>query len=368
MNIDININNLDRGGFQLKKILFYSAVLAAAAVILLRAEEVIQYSREAIDLCCEIIIPSLFPFFVVSGLLIYSGFASVTARLAEPFMRPLFNVSPAGACAFVMGIISGFPVGAVTASQLYRSGNLSKSEAERLLAFCNNSGPLFIIGTVGAAIYGKLSYGVMLYIIHITSSLIVGIAFRFYHRNKHTSPPTKVNTNQATLPEAFSAALRSSIENILTVCFSIIFFSAISRAVISMYPLSAAAEAFITGICEFSSGILKISLLDVSTAEKLLLTSFIVGFSGLCVHLQVIASVARSGLSMVPYIFGKLLHAVTALLLTGVFIAAAPPSLSVFSSVNGAMGASFTASALMVCIGCIAVCVLGCISTMRKWE
>ena len=68
-------------------------------------------------------------------------------------MRPLFNVAPAGATAFVLGIISGFPLGAICAKDLYKAGNLSKPEAERLLTFCNNSGPLFIIGTVGAAIY-----------------------------------------------------------------------------------------------------------------------------------------------------------------------------------------------------------------------
>lgn len=352
----------------MKKILFYSVILAAAAVILLRAEAVIHYSREAIDLCCDIIIPSLFPFFVVSGLLVYSGFASILARAAEPVMRPLFNVAPTGACAFVLGIISGFPIGAITVSQLYKSGNLSKTEAERLLAFCNNAGPLFIIGTVGIAVYGKLSYGVMLYLIHIAASLLVGIIFRFYHTDKHNSPPTRINTNITSPGEAFSAAMRNSIENILTVCFSIIFFSSISRAIIDIYPLNDATEAVITGICEFSSGTLKISMLDAPLVQKLLLTSFIVGFSGLCVHLQVIASTAQSGLSILPYISGKLLHAVIALLLTALAVTIAPPAVSVFSDTQTTLGASFTISSLLVCIGCITVCVAGCIAAMRKWE
>lgn len=349
----------------MKRILFYLSIAAAAAVILLRAEAVIRYSREAIDLCCDTIIPSLFPFFVVSGLIIYSGFASLIARLAEPVMRPLFNVPPAGACAFIMGIISGFPIGAVTASQLYKSGNVSKTEAERLLAFCNNAGPLFVIGTVGVAVYGKLSYGVMLYIIHIISSLIVGIIYRFYHTDRHNSPPTHVNVKTASAAEAFSAALRTSTENILTVCFSIIFFSSIARAVITSYPLNPMTEAIITGICEFSSGTLRISALDAPIAQKLLLTSFVVGFSGLCVHLQVIAVTARSGLSVIPYIAGKIIHAITALLLTAAVIAAAPPTVSVFSHNSHIMGASFTISSLMICIGCIAICVISCLAAIH---
>lgn len=350
----------------MKKYLFYFVILFAAAVILIRADAVIQYSREAIDLCCDIIIPSLFPFFIVSGLLIYSGFTSIIAKAAEPVMRPLFNVAPAGACAFVMGIISGFPIGAVTAAQLYKSGNLSKSEAERLLSFCNNAGPLFVIGTVGVAVYGKLLYGVMLYLIHIAASIIVGIIFRFYHTNKHNSPPTIVNPAIYSPSEAFSSAMRASIENILTVCFSIIFFSSVSRAIIEIYPLNSGFEAVITGLCEFSTGTLKISLLDVPFAEKLLLTSFIVGFSGFCVHLQVIASTAQSGLSMMPYILGKLLHCTVSFILTALILIIEPPAVSVFSNTSAVMGASFALSSLIVCIGCILACTAGCLVAMRR--
>ena len=139
----------------MKRKLLYFGVFIIIGVILLRSESVIRFSKDAMDMCYEIIIPSLFPFFVCSGLLIYSGFGSIIANLAQGIMRPIFNVAPAGAAAFVMGILSGFPSGAICTADLYRCGNLSKSEAERLLAFCNNSGPLFIIGAIGRALYVK---------------------------------------------------------------------------------------------------------------------------------------------------------------------------------------------------------------------
>ena len=85
-------------------------------------------------------------------------------------MKPLFGVGEAGAAAFILGIVSGYPLGAVTAGQLYESNYLTKTEAERLCAFCNNSGPLFIIGSVGAAIYGNAGIGIMLYLFHILAS------------------------------------------------------------------------------------------------------------------------------------------------------------------------------------------------------
>ena len=97
------------------KRIFHIAVLAVIALFLFQSESVIAHTKETIMMCFDIIIPSLFPFFVCSGLLIYSGFSSVIAKYAERIMRPLFNVAPSGAAAFVLGIISGFPSGAVCA-------------------------------------------------------------------------------------------------------------------------------------------------------------------------------------------------------------------------------------------------------------
>lgn len=315
----------------MKKRLFYIFVLLLIALSLAYPDNVIRYARDATDMCMEIIIPTLFPFFVCSGLLIYSGFGSALARAAAPIMRPLFNVAPPGAAAFVLGIISGFPLGAMTAADLYRCGSISKSEAERLMAFCNNSGPLFVIGTVGTAIYGKPVYGVILYAIHIISSIFVGMVFSQYGRDKHNSPPMRLITNYMPLTEVFTTALSNASKSILTVCFSIIFFSTLSRAALDLMPLPPLLYALISGISEFSTGVLNISVLDNSLYLKLVMTSLIVGFSGLCVHIQVMAVTAGAGLDLKPYILGKLLHGGIAAGLTAALLRLYPAAFAAFS-------------------------------------
>ena len=307
-------------GTKMKRKFFYIFVLAITSFILVNAQSVMDYTRKTLEMCYSVIIPSLFPFFVCSGLLIYSGFAQTLSKICGFIMRPLFNVAPAGAAAFVLGIISGFPLGAICAKDLYKAGNLSKPEAERLLAFCNNSGPLFIIGTVGTAIYLSPLYGIMMYIIHIISSVIVGILFRFYGKNRHNSPPTNINTAELALPRVITTALESASKNILTVCFSIVFFSSLAQAVLDVFPLSDTVNAILSGICEFSTGILKISVLDEDLMKKLVMSAFIIGFSGLTVHLQVIAATANSGLSLKPYILGKCLHGIIAAVITYVVL------------------------------------------------
>lgn len=350
----------------MKKRFFYIGVLLIIALILFRAESVIGYTKQALIMCFEIIIPSLFPFFVCSGLLIYSGFGTAVAGYAKHIMRPLFNVAPSGAVAFVLGIISGFPSGAVCARDLYKCGNLSKAEAERLLSFCNNSGPLFIIGSIGTAIYAKPIYGVVLYLIHIVSSVIVGIVFRSYGKNRHNSPPTRVNTNEISIPQTVSVSLDTASKNILTVCFSIIFFSAVAQTALELLPLTPALDALTSGLCEFSTGVLKVSRLDKSIAEKLILTSLIVGFSGLSVHLQVMSVTADAGLSLKPYILGKCLHSIVATLLTAVifFIAHTPLTLTTDAPV---LSASCFTSALFVLIS-VTVIVLLVVYFKRKTQ
>lgn len=344
----------------MKKIYFYTAVILTIVLILLRADSVIRYAKDAMEMCYSLIIPTLFPFFVCSGLLIYSGFGSVLARAAQKIMLPIFNVAPSGAAAFVLGIISGFPLGAVTACQLYRCGSLSKSEAERLLAFCNNSGPLFIIGSVGTAIYAKPSYGVILYVIHIVASLTVGIVFRFYGRSRHNSPSMRLDTAEMPLGEVFSTALSGASRNILTVCFSIIFFSAISRALLDLLPLPPLMYSLAAGICEFSTGTLRISVLDISMYEKLIMTSFIVGFAGISVHLQVMAVTAGSGLSLKPYILGKLLHSIIAAAITAAILYVFPISAYVFSDKASVLSLSCAVIPLMLASSAAVIFILWC--------
>lgn len=347
----------------MKKNLFYVFAFILIGFILSDSGAVMHYTREAMDMCYEFIIPSLFPFFVCSGLLIYSGFTEVIARWAENVMRPLFNVAPSGAAAFVLGIISGFPSGAICAAQLYKSSNLSKAEAERLLAFSNNCGPLFIIGTLGVSVFSSPVHGAALYIIHIISSIIVGIVFRNWNKGRHISPPTHINTDNITLSEAMSNAVTKSASSIITVCFSIIFFSAISRALLDLFPMPPVLYAIVSGLCEFSGGVLKISSLDISISQKLVLSSLIVGFSGFCVHLQVMAVTAGAGLSLKPYLLGKCLHAITAAVITAAAVWIWSPYLSVGTFKSPVLSSAFAMSALFCAF---AVAVIGFICLALK--
>lgn len=354
----------------MKKFILYTGIAAVICLIVTGAQQSIVFAREALDICFEMIIPTLFPFFICSGLLIYSGFCEVLAKLFRFCMKPLFNVSPAGSSAFILGIISGYPLGAVTAGELYSGNYLSKIEAERLLAFCNNSGPLFILASVGIAVYADMKIGIMLYAAHILAALTVGILFRFYKKSGFTAPPTVMSSPKRSIGEIFSIALQNAISSILTVCGAVLFFSVISRLILNLVSLNPLADALLAGLTEFVTGTVKISVLSQSLAKKLILTSFIVGFAGLSVHAQVMAVTVKYGLSLKPYIAGKLLHGFFAALYTLLYLTFNPitaavfaPSMSKAFAASSAYELSFAAAVVM---GCIAFAVMLFIKERRK--
>lgn len=337
----------------MKRKLPYILVIYVTVMMLIFPESSIMYARNAIILCCDIIIPSLFPFFVCSGLLIYSGFSQSIARLCRPIMKPLFNINGSGATALVLGIISGYPLGAVTACQLYESGYLSKSETERLLAFCNNSGPLFILGAVGAAIYSSKEIGIILYISHILAAITVGLLFRFYAQEKHTAPVYSLNQPQSSFSEVFSRVLSNSLNSILTVCGAVIFFSVVTNIVAEMIPEDNTIKSFFIGIMELTGGTKSISRTTLDLTSKLVMSAFVVGFAGLCVHLQVMAIAQKQGLSLIPYIIGKLLHGTISAFYTLIYFKLFPPVETVFQSSEYALDAGFCMSSIYTAVSVI---------------
>ena len=155
-------------------------LLCATLALLVDPQSAMKAARSGLALCGNVIIPSLFPFFVLSSLVVDLGLAGYLGRLLERVMRPLFRVNGACASALALGFIGGYPVGARTAISLYQSGMCSRTEAQRLLAFCNNSGPAFILGVVGAGVFASSRVGVLLCLAHALASVCVGVLFRFY--------------------------------------------------------------------------------------------------------------------------------------------------------------------------------------------
>lgn len=175
---------------------------------------------------------------MATELLMHTNVVTFLGRFLNRYMKPIFNVSGEGSFAFIMGMISGYPVGAKIASNFRQNNICSKEECERLLAFTNNSGPLFIIGTVGILMFKNTTIGILLFITHILACLTVGFLFRYWKRNKKSSSSffgasafkqDKKTVTFSNLGEILAQSITSSISTILLIGgFMVIFSSIIS--------------------------------------------------------------------------------------------------------------------------------------------
>jgi len=301
-------------------------------------------AKNGLVLWANSVVPTLFPFFVATELLSHTNFTYYLGKLLNRFMKPIFNIRGEGCFAFIMGIISGYPIGAKIAANFRENNICTKEECERILSFTNNSGPLFIVGTVGISMFGNSTIGFLLLITHIFASITVGIIFRFWKCNakipinQKLYKNSKDNISLSNLGGIIGNSISSSINTILIIGGFVVLFSVIisilqtsqllyflANCIKPLFDLLNIPEAFSTGII---SGILELTnglnIISCIPAKKLsiniIIASFLLGFGGISILLQVWSTIAKTDLSIKPYILGKLLHGFLSAFYTFIFL------------------------------------------------
>lgn len=336
--------------------------------IIIYPKAAVSSALTGIHLWLDIVFPSLFPFFVASQLLSKSGFINIFGTLLDPVMRPVFNVPGAGSFALAMGVVSGYPMGASITSDLRKQNILTRTEAERLLTFTNNSGPLFIMGAVAVGLFKSPIIGYLLYISHVAACLTVGFIFRFYKKSRKTRLANDVRISQKLKLELlkfrnsefnpwvlFGECIKNSMFTILTIGGFIIFFSVfinilrtsgIIGFISSFAPQSlshlgitpTSLEGILCGLFEITTGSNIISGTAVDLQFKLCAVSLIIGWAGFSVHAQVMSIVSSSDISVKPYIIGKALQGLISSIYTYIgyifFMPQITHNISVFSNMT----------------------------------
>ena len=292
----------------LKKII----LLSAAAVSLLCAvysSAASEAAKDAMKLCAAVLAPSLFPFFVCANLLLSLGAADTLSKRVGKIMKPVFGVNSTGALPLILGLISGYPCGAMVTCKMYRFGSLSKNEAERLLAFTNNAGPMFIISAVGSELFGNPKIGFLIYFSHVAGALFCGASLSFF--SKHDDIPAQ---KFEPVRESALSAVPDAAKSIITLCGYVVFFSVIlallkklgiidlfCRALCAAGVEQGCARMLSGGIFEITNGIFS------SGCKNIPCIAALISLGGVSVLLQTISFAAKSGLSLKYYIAGKLL-------------------------------------------------------------
>ena len=293
-------------------------------LLLRNAEIAIAYVSQGLTLCAKTLIPSLFPFMVLSELLVASGACDLLFKRISLPLRRLLKISSGGCSALLLGVLCGFPVGARCAALSYEQGYVSREEAERILALSSIPSPAFLISTVGTSLWKSTKFGVVLYLCALLSSIAVGILLGHKRRptQDRSATPQSINRHPASAARLLCNSVRSALGSILLVCAYVVFFSALLGTLEYFPPvqnLSEAARSILFSAFELSGGISAAASLP-HTVTAALITAFAVGWSGFSVLFQILSTVESAGLSMRTYLRSKLLQALLCPLTVGILL------------------------------------------------
>ncbi len=311
----------------MKKKLYQFSVLLVLSALVAYSGQAVESCRDGLRICAKVLIPSLFPYFVLSSALVRLGLPSIIGRTLAPFASKVYGISPAGASALCVGLLGGYPSGAGYIAQLQKSGAVTANEAERLLGFCNNSGPAFIIGAVGVGVFSSAKIGLLLYISHVLSAFISGLFFRSRNAVSYDQSIFLDETEpDLLLPECIKQAALS----IISVCGFVVFFTTLSGLLDANGALSGVCgfvsehtgaelrfvRTFLVGILELgsASGVMR----GIGSGlSSVCLASFIVGWGGLSVHMQPQAMLQGSNIKGTLHLTGRLLSAALGAVIAG---------------------------------------------------
>ncbi len=325
------------------KIMLTLGVSACMVIILIRPDVYVASALEGVKLWALAVLPSLLPFFFFTTLLAKIG---ATERMARTLKNPcerIFGTSGYAAYAFLMSILSGYPVGAKIIGDLGENGLIDETDATKMSAFCSTSGPLFIVGSVGVGMFGSAAAGKLLFLVHALSALITGLIFRFYGligKAEKSTAPTGKNSARPTRRDVAAAKTKAENGNALYDC---VYSSVISIATVGgficvfyvladifqnldiLYPIrktlffitknETLSKAFSYGLIECTRGCKMLALCGLST-YSLAFASSLIAFGGVSVLVQSVCFLKKANVKISVFLLAKTIQTVISFLLT----------------------------------------------------
>lgn len=323
--------------------------LVALLIVLLMAvfpTQTLESALRGLSIWWQVLFPALFPFFVISELLLGFGIVHFFGKLLDPLMRPLFRLPGIGSFVVTMGYVSGYPVGARLTAQLWEQGLVKRAEGERLVAFTTTSDPIFLIGAVSVGFFHNAALAPVLAAAHYGGAFIIGLLMRFHDRHEPVSEsPRRLQQRRTSrLVEATKAmhearlldgrnlgkllqdSIQSALRLMIVVGGLVVFFSVVMELLTRAGIVEALAEglrllfgavglpakladATIFGLFEVTLGARAAGEADTGLMHQAAVAAWILSWGGLSVHAQVLSLLSRTDLRYMPLMVARLAHA-----------------------------------------------------------
>ncbi|OLS01725.1 sporulation integral membrane protein YlbJ [Tissierella creatinophila] len=322
--------------------IFYLLILFVMISIIKDPALSIDSAKNGILIWFNVLLPSLLPFFILSELLILSGFVKTFGNLLKPVMKPLFNVSGEGSFPVIMSMVSGYPVGSKLTCSLRNKNIITKLEGDRLITFSSTSGPLFILGAVLVGMLNSPHLKFLMIAPHYLGSLTLGFLFSFYNPEQKRLKQNQSNIyienkinkeNNQPLGYIISKSVKDGMNSIILVGGFVILYSVIIEVFLNSHlikifiislsrSLNISVEILVgvfAGIFEISIGAQKIAALDLNVFYKICIINFIIAWGGFSGQSQALSFISQTDINSKIFVIGKFFHGAFSAIYTYIF-------------------------------------------------
>ena len=201
-----------------------SASIIAVSIIMLRYPLALANGvSRGLSVCSSVIIPTLYPFMILTGVLTDSPLCTRPNKLSAAVTRRLFRLPACCGTAILLSLVGGYPAGALAIGRLLESRRITTAQARRMTLFCVNAGPGFIVSTVGAGLLGSPRAGWLLFAAHAGTSIGIGIILGLINK-LHAENVQTITTDS--LPRPFARTVQDTCSALLTMCGFVVLAAA----------------------------------------------------------------------------------------------------------------------------------------------
>jgi len=295
-------------------------------------------AKNGIEYCLQILVPSLYPFMVLAVFIVKCGLSEKIGKLFDLPTRAILKLPGSTAATILMSAIGGYPTGARSISALYESGSISENQASRMLCFCVNAGPAFVITAVGTGFLKNPRAGVIMFASQILASMVLSVLCGITAKSEPRSKPLK-KLHTVKIADAFIASAADAAHAMINMCCFVILFATLLN-LLRLWVTAPQHSVVLSALLEVTGGCSDIAKLGA----PLWIFALAMGWGGICVHFQIISSVANIRINLARFVFFRLLHGVLAALITFGLVWLFPLSTEVFSTTAVPLTGSFAGS------------------------
>ena len=276
----------------------------------------------SISLWKDNLLPSLFPFLLITQLLIEYGFIEIISFFFGKYMNVFFNLPNESSYAFITSLFSGFPSGSKYVIDLLEHNLISEKDANHLIMFTHYANPIFITSTIGIFLLQNQKYSYIILLSHIVSNILVALLFkekkkRTYKKKKFNEVLKGIyNKKHKSFIFILTKAILESFKLLISMLGIITFFLIIATLIDKILNPNTFFKILISSFLEMTQGIKNVSQLALPLNLKSAIIGAIVSFSGLSVHFQVKSIIDGSSIRYRNFLLARIVQSIFCFFIT----------------------------------------------------